>query len=66
MPDICDVFEMITSSFMKNRDFYGVHDHSLPLSFSEYMQGQSISPQAVWKEYIRTGGIPLVAQMVWD
>lgn len=37
---------------------------SLPLSFSEYMQGQSISPQEAWKEYIRTGGIPLVAQMV--
>ena len=38
--------------------------HILPLSFSEYMQGQSISPQEAWKEYIRTGGIPLVAQMV--
>ncbi|MBR4669264.1 MAG: ATP-binding protein [Butyrivibrio sp.] len=38
--------------------------HVLPLSFSEYMQGQSISPQEAWKEYIITGGIPLVAQMV--
>ena len=38
--------------------------HVLPLSFSEYMQGQTISPQEVWKEYIITGGIPLVAQMV--
>ena len=27
------------------------------------MQGQSISSQEAWKEYIRTGGIPLVAQM---
>ena len=37
--------------------------HILPLSFSEYMQDLKINPQEAWKEYIRTGGIPLVAQM---
>lgn len=37
--------------------------HVLPLVFSEYMQGLDVSPDKAWKEYIITGGIPLVAQM---
>lgn len=37
--------------------------HILPLSFSEYMQEMDTDPQNAWKEYIVTGGIPLVAQM---
>ncbi len=40
--------------------------HVLPLSFSEYMQGYEKSPQNAWKDYIITGGIPLVAQMKSD
>lgn len=40
--------------------------HVLPLSFSEYMQGYEGDPQVAWKEYIITGGIPLVAQMSSD
>lgn len=41
----------------------GTEIHVLPLSFSEYMQGLDKRPAEVWKEYIITGGIPLVAQM---
>lgn len=37
--------------------------HVLPLAFSEYMQGIDIAPEKAWREYIVTGGIPLVAQM---
>ena len=37
--------------------------HILPLAFSEYMQGTDLSPEKAWREYIVTGGIPLVAQM---
>lgn len=37
--------------------------HVLPLAFSEYMQGVNIAPEKAWREYIVTGGIPLVAQM---
>lgn len=37
--------------------------HVLPLVFSEYMQGVDIPPEKAWKEYVVTGGIPLVAQM---
>lgn len=37
--------------------------HVLSLTFSEYMEGVSTSPAEAWKEYIVTGGIPLVAQM---
>jgi len=40
--------------------------HVLPLSFSEYMQGFDGNPQDAWKEYVITGGIPLVAQMTSD
>ena len=40
--------------------------HVLPLAFSEYMQGYEADPQVAWKEYIITGGIPLVAQMSSD
>ena len=37
--------------------------HVLPLSFSEYMQKMDMNPQNAWKEYIVTGGIPIVAKM---
>ncbi len=37
--------------------------HVLPLAFSEYMQGSDMPPEKAWREYVVTGGIPLVAQM---
>lgn len=37
--------------------------HVLPLTFSEYMEGGVSDARSGWKEYIETGGIPLVAQM---
>ena len=37
--------------------------HVLPLAFSEYMQGTELPPEKAWREYVITGGIPLVAQM---
>ncbi len=37
--------------------------HVLPLAFSEYMQGENGSPEKAWREYVYTGGIPLVAKM---
>ncbi len=37
--------------------------HVLPLAFSEYMQGTDAAPEKAWREYVVTGGIPLVAQM---
>ena len=40
--------------------------HVLPLAFSEYMQGTELSPERAWREYVVTGGIPLVAQMRSD
>ncbi len=40
--------------------------HVLPLAFSEYMQGTDASPEKAWREYVITGGIPLVAQMKSD
>ena len=37
--------------------------HVLPLAFSEYLQGTDMTPDKAWREYVVTGGIPLVAQM---
>jgi predicted AAA+ superfamily ATPase len=37
--------------------------HVLPLSFSEYMEGTDDNPETAWKDYIETGGIPVVAKM---
>ena len=37
--------------------------HVLPLAFSEYMQGTDITPEKAWREYVVTGGIPIVAKM---
>jgi predicted AAA+ superfamily ATPase len=37
--------------------------HVLPLAFSEYMQGTDLTPERAWREYVVTGGLPLVAQM---
>lgn len=37
--------------------------HVYPLSFSEYMEGNVTDEQSAWKEYIETGGIPLVSLM---
>ncbi len=41
----------------------GTEIHVLPLSFEEYRNGLGLTPQDAWKEYIETGGIPLVALM---
>ena len=41
----------------------GTEIHVLPLSFEEYRSGLDLSPQEAWREYIETGGIPLVAMM---
>ena len=41
----------------------GTEIHVLPLSFKEYCAGLKTTPQEAWKEYIVTGGIPLVASM---
>lgn len=37
--------------------------HVLPLAFSEYCQGLQLQPHEAWKDYLETGGIPLVALM---
>ncbi len=37
--------------------------HILPLSFCEYCEGLQLEPKEAWKNYIVTGGIPLVALM---
>ncbi|MCR5520734.1 MAG: ATP-binding protein [Lachnospiraceae bacterium] len=37
--------------------------HVLPLAFSEYMEGNEANASQAWKEYIVTGGIPLVTKM---
>ncbi len=34
-----------------------------PLTFSEYVSGNGLSPNEAWKDYIETGGIPIVARM---
>lgn len=41
----------------------GTEIHVLPLTFSEYSHGLQMEPQRAWKDYLETGGIPLVAQM---
>ncbi len=41
----------------------GTEIHVLPLSFEEYRSGLDLSPQEAWREYVETGGIPLVAMM---
>lgn len=41
----------------------GTEIHVLPLSFSEYMEGTDETPESAWKDYIETGGIPIVAKM---
>ena len=37
--------------------------HVLPLTFGEYCQGLQLPPQEAWKDYLETGGIPLVTLM---
>ncbi|MCR5559917.1 MAG: AAA family ATPase [Schwartzia sp.] len=37
--------------------------HVLPLTFLEYMEGADVPPSEAWRQYIVTGGVPLVAQM---
>ena len=37
--------------------------HVFPLTFSEYLSGTDLSPEDAWKDYIETGGIPIVARM---
>lgn len=41
----------------------GSQIHILPLSFKEYVEGLSLTPEEGWKNYIITGGIPVVALM---
>lgn len=36
--------------------------HMLPLSFEEFYQGSGLSKEEAWRQYIVTGGIPLVYQ----
>lgn len=36
--------------------------HLLPLAFEEFYQGSGLSKEVAWKQYIVTGGIPLVYQ----
>ena len=38
----------------------------LPLTFSEFMEGTDKSPEKAWREYIVTGGIPIVAKMTTE
>ena len=40
--------------------------HVLPLAFSEYIQGNELTVSDAWKEYIMTGGIPLVSLLNSD
>lgn len=37
--------------------------HVFPLTFLEYCQGLNLTPDAAWRKYVETGGIPLVASM---
>ena len=37
--------------------------HVLPLTFSEYLEGTDATADVAWKDYIETGGIPIVAKM---
>ena len=37
--------------------------HVLPLAFSEYIRGSSDKIDELWRDYIETGGIPVVAKM---
>ncbi len=37
--------------------------HVFPLTFGEYCHGLRLSPPEAWKDYLETGGIPLVALM---
>ncbi len=37
--------------------------HVLPLSFFEYSEGRRSPPERIWRDYIETGGIPIVARM---
>ena len=41
----------------------GSQIHVLPLAFSEFMKGADDNLQTAWKDYIETGGIPIVAKM---
>lgn len=36
--------------------------HMLPLSFEEFYQGSGLSKEEAWRQYIVTGGIPLIYQ----
>ena len=37
--------------------------HIFPLTFSEYIEGTDAMPDVAWKDYIETGGIPIVAKI---
>ena len=39
----------------------GEEIHVFPLTFREYVQGTGLTPEDAWREYLITGGIPLVA-----
>ncbi len=41
----------------------GTEVHVLPLTFSEYCLGLQMEPLSAWRDYIETGGIPLIALM---
>lgn len=41
----------------------GEEIHIFPLSFEEYCHGLNLTPRDAWREYLETGGIPLVSLM---
>ena len=41
----------------------GEEVHILPLTFREYVEGTALSCDQAWREYVQTGGIPLIASM---
>lgn len=53
----------LSSDIMTEFNGRGSEIHVLPLVFSEYCEGLDIAGDAAWKEYIVTGGIPVVATM---
>lgn len=55
--------KFLSSDVVTEFNARGTEIHVLPLVFSEYCAGLNLHPQEAWKDYILTGGIPLVALM---
>lgn len=56
-------FRFLSSDFATEFRGCGTVIHVLPLTFGEYCHGLQLSPEDAWKDYLETGGIPLVALM---